>query len=352
MIETLDIHLGGCSFRFSREAYNILDSYLNSLRQIFRLSGDEAEEIIIDIENRCAEIIIEKGDKLENIIIMPEDIKEIIDKIGNPDDFAISDGNNIITESNPDYEPKRKPEQQPPIPPKLKKRLFRSPNDRFLGGVCGGLAAYFNVDPTYVRLATIALTLLSATTVILVYVILWIIVPTARTPLQMLQLKGEFPSFKNIGKEIYSSFGKEEESYHKESLAGKFVKFCGKVSQVLTVIAGMISIPVCVWASICSIFLITMFFAIGSDGLYPLMSSLMESFNIDIPPFHQRLWILSKLACMVSVTMVTLTIAYLGLKIAGMRWRIGKHGKNIFLGIFLFVVVSSFILSKIFDIMG
>lgn len=59
---------------------------------------------------------------------------------------------------------------------KQPKRLYRSRKDKILGGVCGGLAEYFNLDPVIVRLLWILLVLLAGTGV-LVYVIAWIIVP-------------------------------------------------------------------------------------------------------------------------------------------------------------------------------
>ncbi|VVB60165.1 PspC domain protein [uncultured archaeon] len=57
------------------------------------------------------------------------------------------------------------------------KRLYRSGKDRILGGVCGGIAEYFNVDPTLIRLLWVLFTLASFGTGILLYIIAWIIVP-------------------------------------------------------------------------------------------------------------------------------------------------------------------------------
>ncbi len=59
------------------------------------------------------------------------------------------------------------------------KRLYRSRNQRMIAGVCGGLADYFNLDPTWIRLIFVLLALLSLGTLVLVYVIFWIIVPLA-----------------------------------------------------------------------------------------------------------------------------------------------------------------------------
>lgn len=61
------------------------------------------------------------------------------------------------------------------------RRLYRSRNQRVIAGVCGGLAEYFNLDPTWIRLAFILLSLLGVGLFVIVYIIFWIIVPLAPT---------------------------------------------------------------------------------------------------------------------------------------------------------------------------
>lgn len=61
--------------------------------------------------------------------------------------------------------------------PQSIKRLYRCRHDPVLGGVCAGIAEYFNVDPVLVRLLWVILTLISMGAGILVYIIAWIIVP-------------------------------------------------------------------------------------------------------------------------------------------------------------------------------
>ncbi|MEA5078023.1 MAG: PspC domain-containing protein [Anaerolineaceae bacterium] len=61
------------------------------------------------------------------------------------------------------------------------KRLYRSNTDRMLGGVCGGLAQYFNVDPTVVRLVAVLGMFLTVSAAFWAYVVMWIVVPEAPT---------------------------------------------------------------------------------------------------------------------------------------------------------------------------
>lgn len=58
------------------------------------------------------------------------------------------------------------------------KRLRRSTDDRWLGGVCGGLADYLGVDATLVRLLVAAGTLLGAGSLILAYIVAWVVIPS------------------------------------------------------------------------------------------------------------------------------------------------------------------------------
>ncbi|SDZ34364.1 Phage shock protein PspC (stress-responsive transcriptional regulator) [Evansella caseinilytica] len=56
-------------------------------------------------------------------------------------------------------------------------RLYRSVNDRKVAGVCGGLGAYFNIDPTVVRLLTVVLLFISMGTAVVAYIVATVIIP-------------------------------------------------------------------------------------------------------------------------------------------------------------------------------
>src|SRR5690606_11104199 len=70
------------------------------------------------------------------------------------------------------------------------KRLFRSTEDKILGGVSGGIAAYFGIDPLWIRLVWVAL-FFGFGSGFLIYIILWIVMPEAKTTAQKLQMRGE-----------------------------------------------------------------------------------------------------------------------------------------------------------------
>jgi phage shock protein C len=56
-------------------------------------------------------------------------------------------------------------------------RLYRSRTDRWLGGVLGGLGAYLGIDPLILRVATIVLTVIGAGSLVIAYIVMWILVP-------------------------------------------------------------------------------------------------------------------------------------------------------------------------------
>ena len=58
----------------------------------------------------------------------------------------------------------------------MEKRLYRSRTDRMLGGVCGGIAEYFGVDPTLIRLLAVVL-IVAGGAAIIAYIIAWIVIP-------------------------------------------------------------------------------------------------------------------------------------------------------------------------------
>jgi len=89
------------------------------------------------------------------------------------------------------------------------KKLFRNSEDRVLGGVSSGIAAYFGTDPTVIRLLFVLSIFLGGAGIIL-YIILWIITPEARTITEKMQMQGEPVTLSNIETNIKKSFKVEE----------------------------------------------------------------------------------------------------------------------------------------------
>ncbi|MGD9329492.1 MAG: PspC domain-containing protein, partial [Cyclobacteriaceae bacterium] len=89
------------------------------------------------------------------------------------------------------------------------KKMFRDPDDKVFGGVSSGIAAYFGIDVIIVRVLFIVLALFGGSGLIL-YVILWIILPEARTITDKMEMQGEPVTLKNIETNIKKSLKVEE----------------------------------------------------------------------------------------------------------------------------------------------
>ena len=183
MKKTLNINIKGTIFHLDEDAYNKLNKYLDEINNHFRNKKGQ-EEIINDIENRLTELFQHKLNDKKQVITI-EDVDEVMGTMGHPSDFD--------EDSEDDYTT---------VPQNLlkgKKRLFRNVDDRMLGGVCSGLGTYFNIDTVWVRIAFL-IALVFAGGSVLVYLVLWIIIPPARTVTEKLEMQGDPVTISNMEK--------------------------------------------------------------------------------------------------------------------------------------------------------
>ncbi len=196
MKKTVNVNIGGMVFTINEDAYSALESYLKILRTYFR-ETEGSEEIMEDIEVRIAEILKEHLGK--RVVIEMSDIDAVKATIGYPQDFEMSaneEGSRSYTSEERDKKKKQV---------YLGKRLFRNPDDKVLGGVCSGLGAYFGIDPVWIRLAFVVATVFIGTGFWL-YIILWIVIPEAKTPTEKLQMRGEPVNVDNIKQSFQEEF--------------------------------------------------------------------------------------------------------------------------------------------------
>lgn len=218
MRPTLNVNLGGLQFIFNDNAYRLMNEYLQSLGDAFRTQGLDAYELCADIETRCAEILSEAHDR-NTYIVTEGDITAIIDRMGRPEEILDEQADEGRGFEQAHVKDTVMPPPYAPNKP-LRKRLYRVKQGSELGGVCGGIAAYCGWDPTYVRIATVLLAILSASTVSIAYLVLWIVVPQAKTPLQEMELRGESPTLNNIGRTVKQVFGFKEDTEQPHQASG------------------------------------------------------------------------------------------------------------------------------------
>ena len=195
MKKTLNINIRGIVFNIDEDAYQELNNYLADVQKHYK-NQLGYEEIVGDIENRIVELFQERVNNKKQAINL-KDVIEIINILGRPTDFE---------RELQDDEPSQGNQQRGP------KRLFRDPENRMIGGVCSGISAYFDIDPIWLRLAFILAVIMFGTGILL-YIILWVALPPARSLTDRMAMKGDPINISNIEKTV-----KEEMSDVKDKL--------------------------------------------------------------------------------------------------------------------------------------
>ncbi len=244
MKKTINISIGGLSFQIEEEAYATLEKYLSEVKARFA-SYPDAGEIVSDMEDRIAEQFSAKAQTGRPI--SPAMVQELISVMGRPDQIGEAGKN----DSAPNQE-------AVPKAPGMPKRLFRNLDDAILGGVCSGLAVYLGTDTAWVRLI-FALTIFFGGFGIVLYLILWIIVPAAETDTEKLQMRGSPINLKNLEQTVrdrVAEIKKKDPSTVKRALAapfkalGLFFRGLGRVLQsLLPVLFKIIGVGITVVAA-------------------------------------------------------------------------------------------------------
>ena len=186
MNKTISINLGGFFFHIDEDAYSKLTRYLDAVKR--SLSPEGREEIIKDIESRIAELFQEKI-KNDKQVISSKEVEEMITIMGQPEDYKIDD------------EPlKSEPKSYNTY--YSSKKLYKDEDNKIFGGVCAGLGHYFNIDPIWVRLLFIISPWITFGTALVVYIVLWIVLPKAITTTQKLEMRGMPINITNIEKKV------------------------------------------------------------------------------------------------------------------------------------------------------
>ncbi|OYU96410.1 MAG: hypothetical protein CFE21_08415 [Bacteroidetes bacterium B1(2017)] len=163
MEKVFQIHLAGVLFTIEEQAYLQLKSYLDHLHQHFSTNS----EVVQDIESRMAELFTQKLGSNRNTLFVA-DVKEVTSTLGNIDQM---DEHGEVH--------KEKANEKIPFAPPAQRKLRRSPTDQSLGGVCSGIASFFDVDPVLVRVSFVILLVVYGSGVLL-YLILWMVIPEAK----------------------------------------------------------------------------------------------------------------------------------------------------------------------------
>lgn len=304
MNKTIIINMNGIVFHIEEDAYEILKSYMTDVKRHFMNSADSLE-ITTDIENRIAEMFNEMLANEHKQVINEADVRKVIEQMGTVEDFEIADEDAKSTYTN--YNGTA-----------TSRRLFRDPDDHLVGGVCAGIANYFDVQPVWIRLA-FAITAFGAGSGLIVYIILWAVVPKAASRADRMAMKGERLDLKGFKKNFeeemsglrsnLSDFSNEARPlvYKTRDFIGDFfyhlASFFRGAGRVLVKIFGVIILIACFGMLIALIVAIVAFLAFNNSGLYHLFP-----FNLANHDVNTAFLICSFLALSIPVLTIILLI--------------------------------------------
>ena len=254
MNKTISISLAGFSFMIEEQAYEKLNAYLQALRN--SLEKDEADEVMYDIEIRIAEIFRENLDKRE--VVNSDDVEKVIAQLGTPEAIEGQNEENAGKETSQE---------------KTRKELFRDMKRGKIAGVCAGLAQYFGMDISLMRIIWILVFIFTVGFVsVVAYVILWVVLPEAETASDFLKMQGKpinFDSLKEAGQRV-NSFYNENKS--------EIAKTGADIWKVARIVLG------CIMAILAVKFLISLFLSLlvllgGWDFQFLGMYEDLDEFN-------------------------------------------------------------------------
>lgn len=187
MKKTHSVNIAGRLFNIDEDAYFMLEDYLRRI-EFGYANSSEGKEIKNDIEARLSELF-ESYKAANTLIITIVDVRRAIDILGQPEDLGAN--RNAQYQYQKSYGSWDKTENV-----RYSKRLYRDPDNQRLGGVCSGLGHYFDVDPVILRILFLVFFFVGGFGFI-TYIIMWIAVPKANTPIRKIEMRGLAPTPEN-----------------------------------------------------------------------------------------------------------------------------------------------------------
>ncbi|SDX13090.1 phage shock protein C (PspC) family protein [Lutibacter oricola] len=323
MNKTININLGGIFFHIDEIAYQKLKRYLDAIRRSLSDDPQGRDEIINDIEHRISELLSERV-KDARQVVNESDIEEVTKIMGKPEDYLVDEE---IFEDEPIYRKRT-----------TSKKMFRDGEDKFLGGVCAGLAHYIGIqDVIWMRIIWLVIAF-GFGVGFLIYPLLWILIPVAETTTEKLQMKGEPVNISNIEKKIREEFNDVSENIKdgvnnvtdqikKKDIQNKaksgFQELIDVIAKIITAIFNVfgkfIGAILILISSVMIIIGVLLLLSIGSIGLFDFGGGFNDSSAfIDLPPFMMDSvlpsWLLA-LFLFFAVAIPFVVLFLLGLKI-------------------------------------
>lgn len=295
MNKTVNINLAGTSFHIDEDAFGKLSRYLDAIRK--SLKGAEGnEEIMQDIEARIGELFSEKIESPSQVVTL-KNLDEVIAVMGQPEDYEVDD--EIFEDVPPTSKTYTKSRGNA-----SHKQLFRDIDNKYISGVSSGLGHYFGIDAIWIRLAWVLLIVAGFGSPIVVYILLWILVPAALTTSDKLRMTGEPVNISNIERKFKESFDNvadrvknvDYDKYGNKIKTGTSEFFDSLGSVIVTlfkVFAKFIGVLIIIVSLVTIIGLVIAFFTFGSMDFWG-NNTILENFAM-VDTTNVPMWLLALL---------------------------------------------------------
>ena len=298
MNEVKHIHIGRQQFTVSVEAYSELKHYLEA---ITKKVGESGADVAEEVELRMAELLTQRGVTPEKVML-PADVKFLKSQLGEPSDFTEDGDKDSETEKMDDG---------------TTKRLFRDPDNAMLAGVAAGLAKYFNLEVTAIRMLFIVLTIFGGSGV-LIYLLLWLLVPEAKTTSDRLSMQGKPATIENL-KQVVERADLPGAARRGGSVAAKVVAGAGKV------LLFVVGLPLALGAGVGLLGTI-------ATSIYLLLNGMRVGGQMVAPVGAHE--VIGFVAGVVTVVTILLLLLLIGIAMMRRRWQLPAWGVAALVGVF------------------
>lgn len=367
--KTFNINLAGRAFVIDDDAYTLASDYLDTIEHLVR-DTDERRELCRDIEDRMAELLAGMLEERHASIVTIEMVEAVIKRIGQPDDFIETDREETTStpqnreetaESTPAAEANAQAaprgESSGPVPPpfdnfghRTRKRLYRDPRNAVFGGVCSGIANWLGTDPIWVRLLFVVLAVISTvsfSTVCFIYILLWIIIPPAETPLQRMEMFGQETTLSNIGKSVTGNGDPADGGYpaNGNRFIDRFSYLIQTLGRGIMIMLGVIGFPIAIGLILGILGILFCLIMAATQGLAFLEGVAPEVFTGDVV-----LGLLCALSWCVTILVPTILCCWYFLRILRPQSKMSRTWEIVLAIMFILGFISSAITSGLLGI--
>ncbi|AFL81617.1 putative stress-responsive transcriptional regulator [Aequorivita sublithincola DSM 14238] len=314
MNKTVNINLAGTSFHIDEDAFGKLSRYLDAIRKSLK-GADGSEEIMQDIESRIGELFSEKMENPTQVVSLKM-LDEVISVMGQPEDYEVDD--EIFEDvplSSKTYTKSRGNASH--------KQLFRDVDNKYISGVSSGIGHYLGIDAIWIRLLWVLLIVAGFGSPVVIYILLWILVPPALTTSDKLKMTGEPINISNIERKFKEGFDNvadrvknaDYDKYGnqiKTGASGFFDTLGNVIVTLFKVFAKLIGVLIIIVSLSTIIGLVVGFFTFGSMDFWG-NNEMMESFAM-VDVTNVPMWLLA-LLCLFAIGIPFFALFTLGLKL-------------------------------------